>query len=93
MNLSDIIAEISFGDFKKNIKHRTKQEQLHKAIKDVKIRLKEINRIIQHTAKLKNELCENDEELTYWKNTEPNIQELKHMMQEIYLKIHSLKKQ
>lgn len=92
MNLSELIAEISFGEFKKGIKHRTNQEQLHKAIKEVKIKLNEINRIITHTAKLKEELCETDEDLTYWKRTEPNIMELKKMTQEIYIKIHSLKK-
>lgn len=92
MKLTDIIKEISFGEFKTNIKHRTKQEQLHKAIKDVKLRLKEIDRIITHTAKLKDELCETDDDIKYWKRTDPNIQMLKQMTQEIYLKIHSLKK-
>jgi uncharacterized coiled-coil DUF342 family protein len=90
MNLSDIIKEVSYTKFKSGIQYRTQSEQLHKAIKDVKLRLQEIDKIMSHTAKLKSELTENDEDLYYWKYTDKNIQELKVMTQEIYKKIHSL---
>ena len=90
MNLHDIIKEVSYTKFKSGIQYRTQSEQLHKAVKDVKLRLKEIDKIMTHTAKLKSELTENDEDLYYWKYTDKNIQELKVMTQEIYKKIHSL---
>lgn len=92
MKLTDIISEISYNSFKKSIKHRSNSEQLHKAIKEATVKLKEIDKILEHTSKLKSELCEDDESITYWKKTSSNIHSLKEMTQRIYNKINTLVK-
>ena len=47
-----------------------KNEQLHKAIREVKRKLSEIGRIVEYTSRMKQELSEGEEGLKYWKNTE-----------------------
>ena len=51
-----ILNEVSYGKFKKEVTFRTKSEQLHKAIREVKRKLSEIDRIVEYTSRMKQEL-------------------------------------
>ena len=42
----ELLNEVTYSKFKKDVKFRTKSEQLHKAIREVKKKLAEIDRIV-----------------------------------------------
>ena len=95
MNLNDIIDqellnEVTYHKFKNEVKFRTKNEQLHKAIREVKRKLSEIDRIVEYTSRMKQELSEGEEGLKYWKNTEKNVATISEMVNTLNNKIKNL---
>lgn len=90
INLTDLLNEVTYNKFKTSIKHRNNSEQLHKAIKEVKVKLSEIDRLIEHTSRLKQELCEDDANIPYWSRTTKNIHSLKETTLNIYKKLNTL---
>ncbi len=52
----ELLNEVTYSKFKKDVKFRTKSEQLHKAIREVKRKLSEIDRIVEYTSRMKQEL-------------------------------------
>src|ERR1043166_7923519 len=49
----ELLQEGSYSQFKKDIKFRTKSEQLAKAVREVKTKLNEINRLVEYTSRMK----------------------------------------
>jgi hypothetical protein len=95
MNINDIIEqellnEVTYHKFKNEVKFRTKNEQLHKAIREVKRKLSEIDRIVEYTSRMKQELSEGEEGIRYWKNTEKNIATISEMVNQLNNKIKNL---
>ena len=95
MKLNDIIDqellnEVTYNKFKTEVKFRTKSEQLHKAIREVKRKLQEIDRIVEYTSRMKQELSEGEEGLKYWKKTESNIAAISEMVNHLNNKIKNL---
>ena len=86
----ELLNEVTYGKFKNEIKLRTKNEQLHKAIREVKRKLMEIDRIVEYTSRMKQELSEGEEGLKYWKNTEKNITTISEMVNHLNNKIKNL---
>jgi hypothetical protein len=85
----ELINEVTYGKFKKDVKHRTKSEQLHKAIREVKKKLAEIDRIVEYTSRMKQELSE-DGGINYWKATQKNVASISEMVNQLNNKIKSL---
>jgi hypothetical protein len=85
----EMINEVTYGKFKKDVKHRTKSEQLHKAIREVKKKLAEIDRIVEYTSRMKQELSE-DGGINYWKATQKNVASISEMVNQLNNKIKSL---
>jgi hypothetical protein len=85
----ELINEVTYGKFKKDVKHRTKSEQLHKAIREVKRKLAEIDRIVEYTSRMKQELSE-DGGINYWKATQKNVATISEMVNQLNNKIKSL---
>jgi hypothetical protein len=85
----EMISEVTYGKFKKDVKHRTKSEQLHKAIREVKRKLVEIDRIVEYTSRMKQELSE-DGGINYWKATQKNVASISEMVNQLNNKIKSL---
>jgi hypothetical protein len=85
----EMINEVTYGKFKKDVKHRTKSEQLHKAIREVKRKLAEIDRIVEYTSRMKQELSE-DGGINYWKATQKNVATISEMVNQLNNKIKSL---
>jgi hypothetical protein len=85
----EMINEVTYGKFKKDVKHRTKSEQLHKAIREVKRKLAEIDRIVEYTSRMKQELSE-DGGINYWKATQKNVASISEMVNQLNNKIKSL---
>ena len=85
----EIINEVTYGKFKKDVKFRTKSEQLHKAIREVKRKLAEIDRIVEYTSRMKQELSE-DGGINYWKATQKNVATISEMVNQLNNKIKNL---
>ena len=95
MKLNDMIElgilnEVSYGKFKKDVTFRTKSEQLHKAIREVKRKLSEIDRIVEYTSRMKQELSEGEEGVKYWKATQKNVANISEMVNQLNNKIKNL---
>ena len=95
MNLQDIIKEellneATYKQFKKEVKHRTKAEQLHKAMREVKRKINEIDRIVDYTQRMKQELSEGDG-VQYWSRTEKAVAQISEMVNHLNTKINNLK--
>ena len=94
MKLNDIIEqellnEVTYNKFKTEVKFRTKSEQLHKAIREVKRKLQEIDRIVEYTSRMKQELSE-DGGINYWKATQKNVGQISEMINKLNNKIKNL---
>jgi hypothetical protein len=95
MNIKDIIEqellnEATYKQFKKEVKHRTKAEQLHKAMREVKRKINEIDRIVDYTQRMKQELSEGDG-VAYWGRTEKAVAQIAEMVNHLTNKINNLK--
>ena len=86
----EMLNEGTYSKFKTEVKLRSKNEQLHKAIKEVKRKLMEIDRIVEYTSMMKQELSEGEEGLKYWKTTENNVSKIAEMVNELNSKIQNL---
>lgn len=86
----ELLNEVTYSKFKKDVKHRTKSEQLHKAIREVKKKLQEIDRIVEYTSRMKQELSLDEGGVSYWKATEANIGKISEMMNHLNNKIKNL---
>jgi len=86
----ELLNEVTYNKFKNEVKLRTKNEQLHKAIREVKRKLSEIDRIVEYTYRMKQELSEGEEGIKYWKKTESNIAAISEMVNHLNNKIKNL---
>lgn len=86
----ELINEVTYNRFKNEVKFRTKNEQLHKAIREVKRKLSEIDRIVEYTSRMKQELSEGEEGIKYWKATEKNVSQISEMVNQLNNKIKNL---
>ena len=86
----ELLKEVTYSKFKKDVKFRTKSEQLHKAIREVKKKLQEIDRIVEYTSRMKQELQETEDSLKYWKATQKNVATISEMVNQLNNKIKNL---
>jgi hypothetical protein len=86
----ELLNEVTYSKFKNEVKFRTKSEQLHKAIREVKRKLAEIDRIVEYTSRMKQELSEGEEGLKYWKATQKNVANISEMVNHLNNKIKNL---
>ena len=86
----ELLNEVTYHKFKNEVKFRTKNEQLHKAIREVKRKLSEIDRIVEYTSRMKQELSEGEEGIKYWKATSKNVATISEMVNQLNNKIKNL---
>lgn len=86
----ELLNEVTYHKFKNDVKFRTKSEQLHKAIREVKKKLAEIDRIVEYTSRMKQELSEGEEGIKYWKATQKNVATISEMVNHLNNKIKNL---
>ena len=84
------LNEARYSTFKKEVKTRTPQQQLHEGVKAIQRRLDEINRLVEFTARMKAELKENDEGVMYLERTRKSLNRINEKIQEINEKINNL---
>lgn len=84
------LTEARYSTFKKEVKTRTPQQQLHEGVKAIQRKLDEINRIVEFTTRMKAELKENDEGVIYLERTLKSLNKINERIQEINTKISNL---
>ena len=87
---NELLNEATYNQFKKEVKFRTKAEQLHKAMREVKRKLSEIDRIVEYTHRMKQELSEGDG-VQHWSRTEKAVSQISEMVNHLNNKINNLK--
>jgi hypothetical protein len=86
----ELLNEATYKQFKSEVKHRTKAEQLHKAMREVRKKINEIDRIVDYTQRMKQELSEGDG-IAYWGRTEKAVAQIAEMVNHLTNKINNLK--
>ena len=84
------LNESRYNKFKKEIKTRTPQQQLHEGVKAIQRKLDEINKIVEFTVRMKSELKENEENVIYLERTLKSLNKINEKIQEINVKISNL---
>jgi len=90
MKLIDLLKEVSYSSFKNETKHRTKSEQLHKAVREIKKRSLEMDKLVEYTMRLKTELSEADSGMKYWKATNNALGKISETISQVNNKIKNL---
>ena len=88
--LTGMYLKEGYAKFRNETKTRSKPDQFHQAVKQVKQKMNEINRIFEYVDRLKSELSEG-EDLKYKKYTENAFQQIKESAKALFLKSTKLK--
>ena len=83
--------EENYSRFKNETKTRKASEQFHEAVKEVKRKVLEINKIFEYVDRLKEELSEQNNGLKYRKYTQNAIFNIKELTRELSKKSKKLK--
>ena len=86
------INEVRYSQFRNTSKTRTPQEQLHMGVKEMQRKLDEINKLVDFTSRMKNELKGDAEEMNLLKRTHNSLFKINEKIQEINNKIKDLTK-
>jgi len=81
----------NYSKFKNETKTRSKSEQFHQAVKSVKKKIEEINKLYEYMERLKTELSEGSDGLKYKKYTENAIFKIKEAVKALHFKTKKLK--
>lgn len=84
------LNEVRYSQFKSQSKTRTPQEQLHMGVKEMQRKLDEINKLVDFTSRMKNELKGDAEEMNLLKRTHNSLFKINEKIQEINDKIKGL---
>jgi hypothetical protein len=82
------LNEVSYRSFNKKISENTPKTKINKAIREIKRRIKEINKVVEFSSKLKLEMG-NDHSGT-WIGTKTELRELNKSLQELSRKLKNL---
>ena len=79
----------NYNRFRNQTKTRSSQDQFHQAIREVKKKIGEANRIMEYAERLKNELNEGGEPFKYKKHTQGALAQIKESVVGLYKKFKS----
>jgi methyl-accepting chemotaxis protein len=80
-----------YTQFKNETKTRSKPDQFHQAIREVKKKVQQINKMYEYVSRLKTELSEGEDGLKYKMHTEKALNKIKEMVSELNYKIKRFK--
>ena len=81
----------SYSKFKTETKTRGKSDQFHQAIRAVRKKVQEINRLFEYVSRLKEELSEGEDGLKYKMHTEKALAKIKEMVSELNQNVKKFK--
>ncbi len=79
--------ESRYSQFKKQTSKSQPKEILHKAIKEIQMKLDEVNKLIDFTSRIKGELTEGDQEVEYLKRTQNSLFKIQDKLKEAFKKV------
>lgn len=80
----------NYAHFRSEAKTRTKPEQLHEAVKLIKKKLQEVDRLVEYTSRLRSEIAEGDTEFKYKTHTTRALEKIQEMIKHTYIKAKKL---
>jgi hypothetical protein len=86
----EVINE-NYNQFRNSTKTRPKQDQFHQAVKEVKKKIAEANKLMEYVDRLQNELNEGGDSLKYKKHTTNALSQIKESVINLYKKVKSFK--
>ena len=81
----------NYSKFKNETKTRGKSDQFHQAIRAVRKKVQEINKLFEYVSRLKSELSEGEDGLEYKMHTEKALAKIKEMVSELNQNIKKFK--
>jgi len=81
----------AYSRFKKETAVRSKPDQMHEAAKIIQSKLHEIEKLLEFTSQMKNELSEGEQTLEYKHNTKKVFEKIHSKVVEVYTKVKGLK--
>jgi predicted transport protein len=84
------INEARYSEFKQETKLRTPTEQIHRAVREIRRKIDEIVKVVNHTERMKNELKQSNEGMAYLKRTRNAISSISEKLQELNNRIKGL---
>ena len=82
-----------YSRFKKEAKLRTPTEQIHRAVKEIRQRMNEMLKIVGHTERMKSELKQSNEGMSYLKRTRNALSNISEKLTELNNRIKGLTEQ
>ena len=79
----------NYNQFRNKTKTRSGQDQFHQAVREVKKKMAEANKILEYAERLRNELNEGGEPLKYKRHTEGALAQIKESVVNLYRKVKS----
>lgn len=89
--LTGIYLKENYARFRSETKTRTKPEQIYKAVKEIKKKLLEVDRLLEYTSRLRTEISESDSEFKYSTHTTRALENIQEMIKHTYIKAKKLK--
>jgi len=84
------LREARYSAFKKNTKLRTPTEQIHRAVREIRLKMNEIVKLVGHTERMKSELKQSNEGMSYLKRTRNAINNISEKLTELNNRIKGL---
>lgn len=84
------LSEARYSEFKQETKLRTPTEQIHRAVREIRRKIDEIVKVVGHTERMKNELKQSHEGMSYLKRTRSAINSISEKLQELNNRIKGL---
>jgi hypothetical protein len=81
----------NYSQFRNKTSRRDGAEQLHKAVKEIKKKLVEVDRLIEYTTRLRTEVTEGEGEVKYNTHTTRALEQIQEKIKHTYIKAKKLK--
>lgn len=91
MMREDLQESRAYSKFKKETATRSKDQQMHEAVRMIHSRLAEVSKLLEYAQQMRNELSEGEQTLEYNHNTKKVFERINSKVVEIYSKTRQLK--
>lgn len=81
----------NYAHFRNETSKRNPSEQLHRAVKEIKRKLQEVDKLVEYTGRLRSEISEGEGNVKYNTHTERALESITEMIKQTYIKTKKLK--
>jgi exonuclease VII small subunit len=81
----------NYARFRNQTKTRSKPEQFHQAIKELRKKVEEMGRLFEYVERMKSELNESGEGMKYKKHTENALKQIRESVTQLFITSRKLK--